>query len=477
MKYLMIGALLFGCSLGTMAQEGTMADVDAVKNLVSSKPADYDKQLKNFLKVNKKKADVLVAIGRVLFEAKDTAQALAFANQAQVAAKNNCAPAYILMGDIASMGDNGGLAASNYEQAIWADPKNPEAYRKYAIVYSKLNPEMATQKLEDLRNELPGYPVDALIARTNYNVQRYATAIEAYGKVPLDQLERIDFIQYARALQLARKFEESQRIVEAGLQREPLNGTLNRFALMNCNDLKKYPEAIKFADVLFTKVDKDSVTLKDIDYQSYGKAFYGNGQFDEAIAKFKEAFNLSTEDKSLHADLYKSISDAYKGLKDYPNAIESYKSYLIEKADADATDWAGLGSLYTGFARTQDGAAKKEALGAADVFYGELITKFPDAEEFGLWQRGRLNAQIESDVTEGKAKPFFIKLTELVNAHEEIDDTDKDRLFDAYSYIMRYNLKQKDHKAAYEAALKLQEIHPNDADIQRVVESLAKLVK
>ena len=66
MKYFMMGALLFGCSLGTMAQDGTPADVEAARNLVKNKPADYEKQMKNFIKANKKNADNLVAIGQYL---------------------------------------------------------------------------------------------------------------------------------------------------------------------------------------------------------------------------------------------------------------------------------------------------------------------------------------------------------------------------------------------------------------------------
>ena len=163
MKYFMMGALLFGCSLGTMAQDGTPADVEAARNLVKNKPADYEKQMKNFIKANKKNADNLVAIGRALFEEGDTAQAAVFANQALSIKKYSFAPAYILLGDIASKMDNGGAAASNYEQAIFANPKDPEPYRKYAIVYSRISPEGATQKLEELRNERPDYPVDALI--------------------------------------------------------------------------------------------------------------------------------------------------------------------------------------------------------------------------------------------------------------------------------------------------------------------------
>ena len=275
-------------------------------------------------------------------------------------------------------------------------------------------------------------------------------------------------------MQLAQKFEESQKVVVAGLAKEPLNGTLNRFALMNCNDLKKYDEAVKFADVLFTKVDKDSVKLKDIDYQNYGKAFYGNGQFEEAIAKFNEALAQPAEDKSLHADLYKGISDSYKSLKDFPKAIDSYKQFLEANTDADATDWAGLGILQNSYARTLQGEEKIAALTVADQTYAALIEKFADAEEYALWQRGRINAQIDTDLSKGLAKPYFERLAELIKAHETIDDTDKARLFDAYSFLMRFNVKNKDSKTAYEYAKKLQELQPNDAEIQKVVEALAK---
>ena len=475
MKYFMMGALRFGCSLGTMAQDGTPADVDAARNLVKNKPADYEKQMKAFIKANKKDADNLVAIGRAIMEEGDKEQAKLFAQQALSVKKNSFAPAYILLGDIASnLEDNGGDAATNYQLAIDSDPKNADAYRKYAIVYSKIDPEGANEKLEELRQQRPDIAVDAFKGRMNYNVQRYSSAIEAYSKVPNDQLERIDIINYARALQLAQKFDESQHVVVAGLAKEPLNGTLNRFALMNCNDLKKFDEAVKYADVLFTKVDKDSVKLKDIDYQSYGKALYGNGQFEEAIVKFNEALAQPAEDKSLHADLYKSISDSYKSLKDYPKAIESYKQFLEANTNADATDWAGLGLMQNSLARSLQGEEKIAALTQADQTFATLIEKFADAEEFGLFQRGRMNDQIDSDLSKGLAKPHFERLISLITARENIDDTDKDRLFAAYSYLMRYNVKQKDHKNALKYAKKLQELQPEDAEIKKVVEALEK---
>ncbi len=63
-KYLFIAALASGYSASAMAQDGTKADVQAVKNIISSKPADLDKQMKPYYKENKKNPENLVAFGR-----------------------------------------------------------------------------------------------------------------------------------------------------------------------------------------------------------------------------------------------------------------------------------------------------------------------------------------------------------------------------------------------------------------------------
>ena len=62
----------------------------------------------------------------------------AYANYALQVSKNKCASAFILLGDIEVLADNGGGAASYYDQAILADPKDDTAYRKYALIYRKI---------------------------------------------------------------------------------------------------------------------------------------------------------------------------------------------------------------------------------------------------------------------------------------------------------------------------------------------------
>ena len=104
----MIGVALMGVSATATAQDGTKADIDAVKNIISSKPADMDKQLNNYYKKNKKNVDNLLGFSKAFYEAKDTARARIYAEHALKANKNS-SQAYIMLGDLAALAEDGGM--------------------------------------------------------------------------------------------------------------------------------------------------------------------------------------------------------------------------------------------------------------------------------------------------------------------------------------------------------------------------------
>ena len=475
-KYLLMSALMIGFSTGAMAQDGTKADVEAVKNIIKSKPADVAKQMKAYYNKNKKNAENLVAFGRAFFEAKDTANAATYARYALAAAKNKCAPAYVLLGDVAAMGDDGGAAAQNYEQAIYADPKDPEAYYKYATVYRKIDPEGAVAKLEQLRQERPDYPVDALLGHINYLSMRYGPAIQAFDRVPLSDLQRRDYVEYAFSGYLAKQYNKAIEVCKEGLKKEPVNATLNRLAMFCNTEVKNYEDALKYGDVLFNKVDKDSVNISEMDHLYHAKALIGVERFDDAIAELQKGLQIEAEDKSAHADLYKTLSDAYKAKKEFPDAIDNYRKFLDTTKDAEATDWAGLGMLYMQYARVAPEEERAAIYQLADKAFADLIEKFPDAEEYGLQQRGYANANADPKMEQGLAKPHFERLIELILAHDEKTDVDNKRLIDCYRYLMSYYYQQKDVEKALEYAQKQLELTPDDQDLQNVVESLTKTV-
>lgn len=494
MKYLFVSALLMGFSTAALAQDGTAADIDAVKNLIKSKPADLSKQMNNFYKKNKKNAENLVAFGQAFLEVQDTANAAIAAQKAIDATKGKYAPAYMLLGDIAVLGDNGGKAAQNYEMAILNDRNLVEAYRKYATIYRKIDPEGAVAKLEELRQVRPDYPVDGLIGHISYISQRYSTAMDAFSRIPINQLRKNDFIEYGFCCYLAKKYEKGLEVVTAGLKQYPTDATLTRLALFCGTEIGKYTEAIGYADALFNKLPKDSVNLSELDYLNYGNALCGNKQFEEAVAQYQEGLKFELTDPSGHANTYMALSDAYKGMEDYPKAMEAYRKFLELNKDASANEHAGLGSLAMRYARSlavdenntelteEEKAAKKqaqlEAFQQADRIYAELIEKFPTVKAYGLYQRGMVNSNIDTDMSQGLAKPFFEEVINILSQEEELDAQGKRYMETSYRYLMSYNYQvMKDNKAALECAQKILEIKPDDEGIKQVVETLSKAVK
>ena len=468
MKYLFAAAALMMTGAPAMAQEGTMADVNTVKNIIKSKPADLDSQMKPFYKKNKKNPEVLLGIARAFYEAKDTANAHVFADYALVA-KKDYSPAFVLLGDIAAIGEDGGKAAGLYDQAIYFDPKNPEPYRKYAAVYRKISPRDAIAKLNDLRTQRTDYPVDAIIGHISYISNNFDEAIAAYDKVPQAKLEKMDIIECAFSAYLTQKYDKGLQMAEFGLTKEPRNSTLNRLAMF-CNTEKgNFTRALEYADRLFNK--SDSANISYMDYVYYGNALNGNKQHDEAIAMFKKALDQEFDNKDKRAGVLKTLSDAYKGMKDYPNAIEYYRQYLDQVSKASATDHHGFAQLHVQHANTQEGDAKNETLRKADDVYGKMQQKYEGIDDFIAFQRARIGMYMDPESKQELAKPHYEKLVELLGNKGDRDNTDNVRLIEAYRYLISYYLITKDDKAtAKQFAAKLQEVDPTNETAKQVLE-------
>ena len=161
-KYLLAGALMAVTSTPVMAQD-VQSQVDAIAKVIKenkSNPEAVEDQVKDFVKENKKNAIALAGLGRAYLDIKDTVNAKKYAKMAVDRGEKD-AEGYILLGDIEALGNDGGAAATWYQQATLMDPQDPQGYIKYASVYRKRSPELSVQMLEKLRAVDPSYRVDA----------------------------------------------------------------------------------------------------------------------------------------------------------------------------------------------------------------------------------------------------------------------------------------------------------------------------
>ena len=367
---------MLSISTPVMAQQDNKSIIDNISIAIKDNPAAAEAKVKEVVKQNKKNVEVLCGIGRAYLDIKDTEKARQYADMAMKVkgGAQNALP-HILLGDIYVVNDDGGNASMEYEQAIHFDKTNPEPYRKYAQINSKVSPASSAAKLEELRQVLPNYPVDVINATIYMRANNLTKALEYYDKVEKNSMESSDIVNYSLCGFLKGQFEKSREIAEFGASKFPRHPALNRLVFFNSTNLKDYSKALEYADRLFTK--SDSAKISASDYLYYGHAYNGSKNYDKAIEMFRKCIEVDPNAKADVADAMKNISNAYEEKGDYNNAIIEYKNYLSELDKQSSTDLNGLASLYRNWGSTLTGAEQAAKFNLAQQAYDDMLAKFP----------------------------------------------------------------------------------------------------
>ena len=467
-KYVVMGVLMLGMSTSVMAQE---AELNAALAAIKSKAPNQAELIKAAQQKNKKDPNALLALGRALYEAKDTAQARVFANLANEAVKPkfSFAPAYLLLGDIESLGDDGGKAASFYNQAIHFNPKDPQGYKKWAMVYRKISPSQAAAKLQDMKANCPNEDVDAFTGHIYMLAGDEKSAYEAYSKADVNKLDRTGLNEFARSSYFTGHFADALKASEAGVKLFPRSPIFNRLAMFSNYELKNYDAAKNYIHRYFNETD----SAKFSEYDHYYTALIYNALNDKenAYKQYDRALELVNDSSMIKRwDILKAVSDNYVQDKNFPNAIRYYRDFLAAKRNATMNDWAGLGTLYSKQSdEAEDAASKEAALMHADGVYKDMYDKFADAAEYATYMRANINSKLDPDSKKGLAKPYYEKLAEMLSSKAEKSKSDISMLTTAWHYLMAYNFLQKNDKAtAKEYAAKILEINPDYAPAQQI---------
>ena len=468
LKYLAVGIVALSLSAPAMAQVDQAA-IGQVKNIIASK-ADVDKQLKPIVSANKKNPAMLTAIGKAFLDAKDPVNAAKYAEMA-LARDRKFAKAFILLGDIAVANDDGGKAAEQYAQAKYADPKDPEGYYKYANILRGRSPQEAVANLEELRVQRPDLAVDAMAGRILYNSNRLEEAIQYYSKVDKTKLEDEDITNYAMATWMHQEREKSLELAKYGLTRDARKAAWNRLAFYNLTDMERTDEALQYADALFNR--SDSVKISGYDYTYYGTALKNAKQYDRAIEMFLKAAEANKDNKELLSMTHKNLSDAYIAMDDFDNGTKYYDIYLSGKEKPSAYDIAGLASIYQKMGADLEGQAQIDAFMKADATYATLGEKYPEQIDYANFMRARLAGAMDPEGEKGLAKPFYQAIVDHLATAENRDNSDNQRLIEAYRYLGSYYLLVNNDKAnSISNFQKVLEIDPENEAAKKALEAL-----
>ncbi len=457
-KYLLMGVLMTGFMAPAMAQDDK-ATIAQAEKIIKSKQAANSSEMKDIIKANKKNPVVLAGIGRAYLDIQDTANAHKYAMMAIEKGKNY-GPAYVLAGDIEAVKENGGSASAWYEQAVYFDPQNPEGYRRYAQVNSKVSPRSSVDMLERLRKARPDYPVDIISAEIYDKAGNITKALEYYEKVDKNKMEAYQLTSFALDYFLKGEFEKSLSVSQFGNQKFARNPALNRISFFNLTNLQRYPEALTYADRLFNQSDSAKITSSD--YLYYGYALQGNKQYQEAIDAFNKSLAENKDNEADRSDALKNIANAYTELGDITNAVSTYDRYMKSLKNVTALDYNTLANMYRTDADKKTGAEKVAALNKAIEVFNEMGDKFPSVADFAAYQNAHIGFELDPETNQGTAKPYYEKLITVIKAKPSLEDKDNERLVEAYRYLGYYYQLKGDKENANANWNKVLSIDPNN---------------
>jgi tetratricopeptide (TPR) repeat protein len=467
-KYVLMGVLLAGFSATANAQE---EELNAAINAIKINAADKGDLAKTAYKKNKKDAEALMKVARAYFEQKDTAGAIQFANYANEAGKPKYqyAPAYLLLGDIeASYGSDGGKAAGFYNQAINFDPKNPEGYKKWAMVYRKISPSQAAKKLQEMKAMCPNEDVDAITAHIYMLAGDEKQAYENYKKADINKLDKAGLNEFVRCSYFTGKFEDALRAAEAGIKLEPRNPTFNRLAMFSNYELKKYDEAKAYIHKYFNETD----SAKFSEYDHFYTALIYQALEDKAnmYEQYDKALELVNDSSMIkrHAIL-KSVSDSYLKDLEFEKALKYYNDYMACKPELNSDDYEGLAKIYSKNADAVADAQKPALISKAVDAYRAMGEKFPIQAIYAAYQCASMNNKLDPNMTKSLAKPDYQKVVSLLESKADRDKSENTILKYSLHYLMSNAfLIDKNKSLAKDYAEKILAIDPEYAPAQQI---------
>ena len=459
-KYLIMSVLLAGFSTTANAQQ---EELNAALSAIKSKaPAKEVADLANTAyKKNKKDPEALLKIARAFFEQKDTAGANKFARYANEGAKPKYqyAPAYLLLGDVeAAFGTDGGKAAGYYNQAITFDPKNPEGYKKWAMVYRKISPKQAAQKLQDMKAQCPNEDIDAITAHIYMLAGDEKQAYENYMKADINKLDKGNLNEFVRCSYFTGHFEDALRAAEAGIKLEPRNPTFNRLAMFSNYELKNYDAAKSYINKYFNETD--SAKFSEYDHFYTALIYQALDEKGNMYQHYNKALELVNDSSMIKRwDIQKAIADSYLKDQEFENAIKYYNDMLATKPNVNFDDHEGLANIYSKYGDAVP-AMKKEMIQKAVDLFRAAGQKFPIQQIYATYMAANNVNKLDDNMKNSLAKPDYLKLIDLLGNKTDRSRGEDTMLKTAYHYMMFNSYINKNVPGAKEYAQKILAIDP-----------------
>jgi len=432
----------------------------AEKNAQGAKAA-FDKIL---LDTKMKNADVMYRIAEAytLYEhTNDSGEAVRLIDLiTEKTKKPLTADMQIVKGDAFLLKNDGGPAATAYEQAILAG-KSAKAYIRLGVVYLRGKNYQYT-----VNSYQSAYETDSSFAPYYKRMGEYYIIFGKYkdaSKLFRKYVERAEatppiLLETAKLLFLAKDYEGSNEFTKRAEAGGATDNDVFRMRGYSGVELGKCQEGIDNLE----KMVKAGVKPYYLDNVYFAKGYQCLKQDSLALTYYEKAAPLDTINNH-YATMY---SIAY-GQKKYAKAVEqatkSMNWKLFKKQTLNSTDWyneAMAQYFVTAYTPREDTLGRYNQGLKADSMYAKAIAINDKFAPFHLY-RARTNSYIDFSGTKWLAVPHYEKFLSVV----DMTKANKEQLYETYKYLAGYNsIVTKDLVKVQENVDKAIAIKPEDPD-------------
>lgn len=366
----------------------------------------------------------------------------------------NNAESFVLLGQLYDLQGVKELAESNYERAISLAPDYIFGYFRLGQLYKeqeKYN-EAADKFRKCIELDATFSPAYREMAEMWYLAGKYQKADEYMEKyLELMNNDLSARLRSGTFKYLGGQYDEAIKILEEVAKDTT---SLALYRILGYAYVKKETpnpdKALEWLGKYFSGVSE--ISLIPSDFENRGKAYQLKGEMDKAIAEYEKAIELGEKQETPNYDIWLELADQYKAEKDYVKQAEYLERFLAKQADYKLKESFDLGlALY-----------RTESYEKADSVFKIMSEEKPDITIGWAW-RAKSNAQMDPDSKEGKAKPYYEKVLEVVGDDAEMIAKFEKDYVTANKYLASYyTLVTEEYGKAIPYWEKILEMDPAD---------------
>ena len=435
--------------------------------------SDPDAANKTFTKLMKKLGkdkDELMTMGKFFLDKKVYPCANMIAKQLYTA-DPTFIPGLMFNGEVCMMRKAYGEAGQKFDEVLAIDSTYVPALRRNAFVYKNINPHVAIEMLQKIKNIEPNNnEADKELGDIYYGLEDYDNAIKFYKTydAAIANKSAIDFRSaenYMLSLFAKQKFMEISTLVPQYLQAMP-------DSMKNKQD--KVFKSLKFyADVENYELDKAKADMEYITSKAYPDSVYNYRDYTYASGLMKELNNIPEAIKYMEeaiksdpakAAAYKELASLYRENKQTDEGLATYRKYIKMLGDkAEMSDMFGLVFQYQAAAQDSATTATQKAQYIADgnAICDTIIAKMPDAYQAYLL-KARIN--IKGDKPDDNVKSLYEKALQ----HMEGKENTQTAKVEALRYLTFYFVQKDDKASARKYCDEILKLEPDNAFAKQV---------